>query len=60
MSQTGIITSRPLFKNTLILRRPRVTNFADVIRITIIFIKATFKDSNKVKGIRNYGFKYTV
>ena len=26
----------------------------DVIKIATMFIKATFKDSNKVKRIRNY------
>ena len=36
----------------MILSRPRVANFADIIKIGAIFIKTTFKDSNKVRGIR--------
>ena len=43
-----------LFQNTSILRRPRVANFADNIKIATMFIKTTFKDLKKVKGIRNY------
>ena len=41
----------------LYLRRPRVTNFADIIKIATIFIKTIFKDSKKAKGIRNYVLK---
>ena len=40
--------------NSFILRRPRVANFVDIIKIAIMFIIATFKDSKNVKGIRNY------
>ena len=39
---------------SFILRRPRVTNFADIIKIATMFIKTTVKDSQKVKRIRNY------
>ena len=42
---------------TFILRRPRVANFADIIKIAIIFIRKAFKDSNKVKRNRNYALK---
>ena len=47
----GVITfiSRYLF-----LRRPRVIDFADIIKTANMFIKTTFKDSNKVKRIINY------
>ena len=45
------------FQNTLISRRPRVANFADIIKIATIFISKTFKDSNKVKRITNYVLK---
>ena len=38
------MTPKPLFKNTFILRRPRVANFADIIKIATMFIKATLKD----------------
>ena len=40
--------------NTFNLRRSRVTNFADIIKITTMFNKTTFKDSNKVKRIKNH------
>ena len=43
---TKIMASWPLFQNTVILRRPRVTNgvvdFADIIKIATTFIKTTF------------------
>ena len=51
------MTSQSLSQNTFILRRPRVANFADIIKITIILIKTTFKDSKKVKKFRNYALK---
>ena len=35
------MTSQPLFKNTSILRRPGVANFADIIKIAIALIKST-------------------
>ena len=41
-------------QNTLILIRPRAANFADIIKIGIMFIKTTFRNSNKIKRIRNY------
>ena len=31
----------------LILRRPRLVNFAEIIKIATTFIKATLKDNNK-------------
>ena len=40
------------FKNTLILRRPRVAIFADIIKIVSVFIKTIIQDSIKVK--KNY------
>ena len=36
-----------------ILRKIRVANIADIIKIVTMFIKTTFKDSNKVRRIRN-------
>ena len=48
------MTSQPLFQNTFILRRPRVANFADINKTGTMFIKRTFKNSKKVKRIRNY------
>ena len=48
------MTSKPLFQSTLILRRPGVDIFADIIKIVSMFIKTITKDSRKVKRIRNY------
>ena len=39
-----------IFQNTVnILRRPRVANFTDIIKITNTYIKTTFKDSKEAK-----------
>ena len=32
---------------------PRATNFADIIKIATVFIKATYTDSKELKRIRN-------
>ena len=53
---TKIVTSL-WFQVTFTLRRPRVANFADIIKIATIFIRTTFKDSNKIKRNRNYALK---
>ena len=45
---------RTFFQNTLILRRPGVAIFADIIKIVTMFIKAIIEDSKKVKRIINY------
>ena len=42
------------FQNTLILRRPGVAIFADIIKIVIMFIKKIIQDSRKVKIVINY------
>ena len=52
--QEGSKKSKPLFQNTLILGRPGVVIFADIIKIVTIFIKTITKYSRKVKRIRNY------
>ena len=36
------------------LRSPRVAISADIIKVEAMFIKTIFKDSKKVKRIRNY------
>ena len=41
------MTLSALFQNTIILRKPRVANFADIMKITTMFIKTIFKDSKK-------------
>ena len=56
-SWTEIITSWHLFQNTFILRRLGVAIFDDIIKIITRFIKKIFKDSTKVKRIRNYVWK---
>ena len=43
--------------NTLLLRRIREANFAKIIKVLPIFIKKTFKDSQKVKRIGYYALK---
>ena len=47
-------------KNTFLLRRPRVANFADIIKVSTMYIKTTFKDSKKVKRIENYALKCNI
>ena len=46
------MVSQLLFQNTFILRRPRVANFADIIKMTTMFIETTFKDSKKLKALK--------
>ena len=46
-SYTETMTSKPLFQNIFILRKPAVANFADIIRVISIFINTTFKYSKK-------------
>ena len=43
-----------LFQNAFVLRKSRVAILADIIKIVTIFIKTMFRDSKKVKRIRNY------
>ena len=44
-------------KKIFILRRPGVAIFADIVKIMTMFIKNIFKDSRKVKRIRNNALK---
>ena len=53
-----MMTSLPLFQNIYILKRPKVTNFANIIKITTMFIETTFKDWKIVKRIGKYVLKY--
>ena len=39
-----------LLQNTFILRRPRVANFPDIIKTTVMFIKTTIKESKQIKN----------
>ena len=54
---TEIMTSKLFFQNTYFLRRTRVANFADIIKIATKLIKTTFESSKKVSRIRNYALK---
>ena len=50
------ISFKNLFLNSFLnlsLRRPRVANFADVMKIATMFTKTTFKDSKKLKELEN-------
>ena len=42
------------FQNSLLLRKPGVAIFADIIEIVTMFIKTILKISGKVRRIRNY------
>ena len=59
-SSTGIMTIKPLFQETVILRRPGVAILADIIKIITRFVKKIFKDSRKVIRIRNYVPKFNL
>ena len=41
------------FQKIFILRRPGIGNIADIIKIVTMFIKATLKDSRKIRRMRN-------
>ena len=49
MSRTKIMVSQPFDQNTLVLGRPKVCNFAEIIIIATTFIKTTFKEPKKLK-----------
>ena len=49
-----VITS---FQDPFILTKLGADNFADIIKIAILFIKITFKDSLKVSRITNYALE---
>ena len=54
-----IIIAQCSFKNTFILKRHSVVNFADIIKTATIYIKATFQDSKKeLKELVNYALKH--
>ena len=42
------------FQKALLLRKPGVAIFADIIEIVAMFIKTILKISGKVRRIRNY------
>ena len=51
-SSTVIMTSHPLFQNTVILRRPGVAMFADIIKIISRFIKKILTTQEKLKELK--------
>ena len=55
-----VITPKPLFQNTFILRKPKVAIFADIIKIVTILNKAIFKEFFKVKRIYTFAPKWNL
>ena len=55
-----IITWQSFFQNIFLLRKPRVANFDDIIKVLTMFINTTFKGSKKVKRIRNYTLNHNL
>ena len=51
------MTSKPLYQNTFILRRPMVANFAEIVKNLIMFIKKAFKGSKKLKKLDDFRWK---
>ena len=45
------MTSQPSFQDIFALRRPKVANFAGIIKIATKFIQTTFKDLKKSKDL---------
>ena len=48
------MTSKSVFRNAFTLRKSRVANYVDVIKIAITLVETTFKDIIKVKRIKMY------
>ena len=46
-----VVTSSHLFQNIFILGTPGVSIFADIIKITTMFVKTVFKDSKKLEEL---------
>ena len=46
------------FQKTFILRKARIANFADIIKIGTMFIKTVLKDSRKSGRIRSFMYLY--
>ena len=45
------ISGPPFILTPPFIRHLRVANFADIIKVATMFIKATFKDSKKLKEL---------
>ena len=48
---TKIMTSKTLFQNTFMLRRPRGASFVDIIKIVTMFIKKSLKSQKKLQEL---------
>ena len=60
-SLAEFMTSYRFFQYVFTFRRPRVVNFADIIKVASILIKKSYKNSKKlVKKIKNYGLKFNL
>ena len=46
----NIMTSQSILQNTSILHEPKVSIFADIIKIITMYIKTIFKDSKEFKS----------
>ena len=53
-----IVTSEPLFSNTVTERSSGEANFVDINKITIMLIKAVFENSLGIKRNANYVLKW--
>ena len=60
MSWTKIMMSWPLFQNTLILRRPGVAIFVDIIKTVTMFVKTITKALRKVNTKSAQNLYHTV
>ena len=49
VSRTEIMMWKPLFQKAFILRKPRLVNFANVIKTATMFIKLFFSKTQKEK-----------
>ena len=50
------MTSQILIQNTFIFRGPRLTNFADIIKIAIMFIKTTITELEPTAPLKKISF----
>ena len=51
VSWTEIMTWHSSYQNAFILRRPSLANFADIIKISTMFIKKPLKTEKKLKEL---------
>ena len=51
MSQTEVLSSSRLFQNTFILGKPRVANFADIVKNSSFLLKKPLKTQKYLKDL---------